>query len=133
MKSVLRDTVIHAFSLFLLTHIITSLTITGGVFTFLFAGFVLYIMSLLLKPVLSVLTLPFNLVTFGAFSYLTNGLIFYLLTVFVPQITVSPYSFKGASFAGFTIPAIDFNLFFTYIVAALVLSAISGLIRWLND
>lgn len=42
-----------------------------------------------IKPVLSVLTLPLNLVTLGLFSLVVNGLCFWLASVFVSGFSVS--------------------------------------------
>lgn len=43
----------------------------------------------LIKPALSVLSLPINLLSLGAFSLVINGLCFWLASVFVPGFRVS--------------------------------------------
>lgn len=131
MKAILRNTAIDSFSLYLLTLIISSISIAGGFFTFLFAGLIFFLMSTLLKPILKIITLPLNIITFGLFSFLINAIILYLLTVFVTQISISDFIFNGIGFAGFIIPKIYFNLFFTYIVSSFLLSAIISSIQWL--
>lgn len=42
-----------------------------------------------IKPVLSILSLPINLLTLGAFSLIINGFCFWLASAFVPGFTVS--------------------------------------------
>jgi len=42
-----------------------------------------------LRPILSILSLPLNLVTFGAFSLVINGLCFWLASLFVPGFSVA--------------------------------------------
>ena len=133
MKGILRNVIIHSVSLFLLAQLAAGVKISGGVQTFILGGAVLYLISLLIKPILNILTLPFNLATFGAFSFLTNALMLYLLTILISQIIISPFVFPGLTFAGFIIPKIAFNLFFAYVVSAFVLSVITSAVKWFID
>ncbi|QQG40621.1 MAG: phage holin family protein [Candidatus Levyibacteriota bacterium] len=131
MKSVLRNVVIQGGGLFATSILVPGLKISGGIETYLFGGLILSVISFFVKPILSLLTLPFNLATLGMFSFLTNALLLYLLTIIVTQITVVPFVFQGFSFAGFIIPEIAFNLFFSYVVCAFVLSFITSAIWWI--
>lgn len=132
MKWLLRNTALYAFALFLLPQIVTGVSLDGGLPTLLIGGFVLTIMLLVVKPVVNIISFPLNLVTLGIFSALVNVIIFYLLTVFVPNITINAFTFEGASYAGFTLPRMYFNLFFSYVVAAAVISLIIGFINWVT-
>lgn len=131
MKSVIRNTSINALALFVIPKVIDGVKITGGIETYLFGGFCLFLMSLILKPILNLITLPLNFLTFGSFSFITNIAILYLLTVFVSQISITSFAFQGFSFDGFIIPKIYFNTLFAFIVSAFVLSLIISLIQWL--
>jgi putative membrane protein len=55
----------------------------------LIAAIVLGAVNSGLKPVLSLLSLPLNLVTLGGFSIVVNGICFWLASLFVPGFTVS--------------------------------------------
>jgi putative membrane protein len=55
----------------------------------LIAAIVLGAINSGLKPVLSLLSLPLNLVTLGGFSLVVNGICFWLASLFVPDFTVS--------------------------------------------
>lgn len=131
MKSLIRNILINAVALSILPIILDGVEIVGGLTTLLFAGFIFYLMSLILRPILNLLALPFNVLTFGSFSFLINIGILYLLTIFVTQISISPFTFQGASFAGFVIPRIYLNTLFAYAVSAFTLSLIIGFIDWL--
>lgn len=133
MRSILRNITINAFSLFLVSQILSGVKIEGGISTFIISGFVLYLMEFFLRPVLTLITLPFNMATFGIFSFLINVIVFYLLTLFIPQVKISPFNTQGVSFAGFVIPNLIFNQFFAYIAASIVLSFIMFMIKWLID
>jgi len=131
MKSIVRNITIYSSSLFLLTQALSGVKVSGGVTTYIIAGAALSLMFVIVKPILSIITLPLNLVTLGTFSFLINAIILYLLTVLVSGISISPFVFKGFSLVGFVIPSISLNTFFAFIVASFFLSIIVGLISWL--
>lgn len=130
-KSLIRNIAIYGVSLFLLPYVIQGVKILGGLQTIVIGAVVLTVMFMLLKPIFNILTFPLNVITLGLFSVVTNAVILYLLTVFVPNITINAFRFPGASIAGFSISPIQFNTLLAFILAAVVLSSISGLIRWL--
>lgn len=131
MKRLVRDIVSHAFSLFILTQLLSGVKISGGFQTFIFGGFFLSLMGFFLRPLLNLVALPFNFLTLGLSSFLVNALILYLLTILVPQISVVPFVFPGFSFGGVIVQEISFNLFFAYIASSIVLSSIIFIVRWL--
>ncbi len=97
----------------------------------LVAGFVLTLLLKILKPVLSLLSLPLNIITLGLFSFVINVIIFYVLTVLVVGIVISSFTFSGISFAGFVVPKIYFNTFFAFVLVSLLQSLIVTLLGWL--
>lgn len=131
-KSLLRNVGINAFSLFALSQFLEGVKISGGLATFVFGGFALALLTMVIRPILGLIALPFNLLTFGAFSFLINAAILYLLTIFVTQISISPFTFAGFSLYGFIIPKIYFNGLFAFIVSAFLLSVITSFIIWLT-
>ena len=88
-------------------------------------------MFVIIKPILSIITLPLNIVTLGTFSFLINAIILYLLTILVSGISIRAFVFKGFSFAGFVIPNVTLNTLFAFIVSSLFLSIIVGFLTWL--
>ncbi len=131
MKAILRNSVFNAVSLFILSQLISGVKIQGGFQTLLFSGFILSILNLVIKPVLNLFSLPLNMVTLGLFSFFTNAILLYLLTVFVPSVSVSAFTFNGFSFAGFVIPQIALNAFWAYVAAAALLSLTINFFHWL--
>lgn len=49
------------------------------------------LISLTLKPILGLLTLPINLLTFGLFSFVLNALLFWFMAMLVPGFEVSGF------------------------------------------
>lgn len=131
MKSILRITLINSFSIWFASLIATGFRISGGATTIVVAGFVLFLIQKLLKPVLQLIALPFNLLTFGLFSWVINIITLYLLTVFVDQVQVLPFTFPGVHFADFVIPEMKFTLLTAFVAVSLTLTVIQNLLNWL--
>ncbi len=130
MKGILRNTVLHAFTLFLLSEGLDGVKITGGIYTLLLAGFILSLINMTVKPILSLLTLPFNVVTFGMFSFVTNAFILYLLTLLIGQIRIVAFLFPEFIFAEFVVPQIYLNTFNPFLFVAFLFSIIMSVIEW---
>jgi putative membrane protein len=80
-------TLITALSLLIVDLAVPGVTIA----TFpaaLLAGVSIGLVNAVVKPVLKVLSLPINFVTFGLFSLVVNGVCFWLASVFVPGFAV---------------------------------------------
>jgi putative membrane protein len=131
MKSLLRNTLFNAFSIFIISQAISGMRVSGGLITFLFGGLALTILFLVLKPILNILALPLNIITLGLFSFLINVALFYILTVLVVGISVTSFTFPGLSFAGFIVPKIYLNTFFAFVLVAFMQSVIVSFLSWL--
>lgn len=131
MKSLLRTVLFNSFSLLIISQFVPGFKVQGGYGVFLFGGIALTFLFILLKPVLNILSLPLNMMTLGAFSFLTNVIIFYLLTVFVPDLAITSFTFPGISFAGFIIPPIYFNTLFSFILISFLQSLVVSFLTWL--
>ena len=131
MRAIIRNIVFHSVSLFALTQFLSGVKITGGFVTFLFAGAVLSVMLIVVKPILNIISLPLNILTLGFFSFFSNIIILLLLTMFVPQIKIEPFTFQGFTYAGFIIPSFNFNQITAFLVSGFALSAIITFLTWL--
>ena len=55
----------------------------SGFYIALIAAVILGILNLTIRPILYILTLPINLLTFGLFSFFINALLFWFVSTFV--------------------------------------------------
>jgi putative membrane protein len=131
MKTLLRSFGIYLLALYFIPQIVPGFTIDGGFTTLLIGSIVLALMSLILKPILNIISFPINMLTLGLFSIFVNAIILYLLTILVPNITVQPFTYPESHFSGFITPRIPFNTFFSYTYSAFILSCINSIIRWI--
>jgi len=130
MKYFIRIFLFSAFALWFVSQILPALSITGGWQTLLIAGLVLGFLTVLVVPILKILFIPINLLTFGLLSWFVHVIVIYLLTLFVPGVAVTAWTFPGWSAGGFSIPEIAFSSFVSFILVSL---SVSFLVNLLHD
>lgn len=133
MKYLLRVFLFHSFSLWFVSQIIPGLVISGGWQVLLLAGFVLSLLMMLVAPILRILFIPINLLTFGLLSWFINVIVMYILTIFVTGVEVIAWTFPGASFAGFVLPKIAFSSFVSFILVSLSVSMLVNLLHDISE
>lgn len=133
MKHLIRVFLFNVFGLWLTSQLVPGLVAPGGWQTILFAGFTLSILMLIVVPILKILFIPINILTFGLLSWLINVIVIYLLTVFVPEIQIREWTFQGTSWAGFVIPSIHFNYLMALIVTSFCISTITDVLNYVSE
>jgi putative membrane protein len=132
MKHLARRILVNCFALFLLEFIAPGFHIFGGFVALFIASVVLTLLFLIVKPILQVLSLPLNAITFGLFSFVINAILLWLAGLFVKQISIQPFAFPRIIFAGFVIPSISIQSYpILYIVLAAILYGIIACINWI--
>ena len=69
--------------------LVPGVTASGGWETILLVAIVWSVITIVIRPILSLLTLPITLLTFGLFSFVLNALLFYAVSYIVPGFVVS--------------------------------------------
>ena|SRR3989344_7747715 len=93
----------------LTVYLVPGVSITGGWTTTLLVALVWSVITMVVRPVLQILTLPVTIITFGLFSFILNALLFWAMALVVP---------------GFEVDG-----FFSALLGAVVLSIIAWLIQ----
>lgn len=78
-----------------------------GFVLFIFAGFVLSIVNVILKPIIVILSLPAILITLGLFTFIVNGFMVYLAAYLSGTFQIT---FWAAVIAGMIISLINYVL-----------------------
>ena len=133
MKYLLRVFLFNCFSLWFVSQILPALTISGGWQVLMLAGLVLSLLMLLITPILKILFIPINLITFGLLSWFINVIVLFLLTIFVSGVTIHEWTYPGASWAGFVIPSISISSFLAYILVSLAVSFFTNLLHDISE
>lgn len=132
MKRYLRSFVYNLASLWAALNLIDGVKFYGDYLTLLKASFVLTVINLIVRPLISLLLLPINLLTLGMFRWLANVIALYLVTLFVPQLVISDFQFLGANLQGFIIPQMHFSQFWALVLTSFFLSLFSSFLFWLS-
>jgi putative membrane protein len=96
MKIILRI-VIVALAIMGLPKFIPGIAVSSFYYALL-ASVVIGLVNLLIKPLISLVTLPINAITLGIFGLLVNGGLLWLVALYVPGFSVSTFTaaFLGA-------------------------------------
>ena len=98
-----------AVAVYLTVNLVPGITVTGGWMTMLIVAIVWSVITMVIRPVLQLLSLPITIITLGLFSFILNALLFWAMELVVP----------GFEVAGF----------FPALLGSIVLSLISWLIQ----
>ena len=129
----IRVFLFSVFALWLTSQALPGIAITGGWQTILFAGFILCLLVLIVAPILKILFIPINLLTFGLLAWFVNVIVIYLLTLFVPEIQVNAWTFGGWSWAGFVIPGFEVGYFLSLVITSLSIAAITDILHYVSE
>lgn len=131
MKRILRHYFIDTFSLWVVSQIASGIYFDQGVRTLLVAGVGVTIVSIIAKPVINLLLLPLNLVTYGLFRWVSSAIVIYLVSLVVHEFKVVRFAYPGFSSQWLDIPKINLEGFLAYVAFSFLLSIITSFIYWL--
>lgn len=131
MKNILKSVIINSTAFYIASFVVKGFQFTGGVATLIIAGLAFTLINALVKPLVSLFLLPFNLITFGLFSWIINVIMLHLLTVAVPEIKITAWQFSGINYQGFVIPSMNFSSLQTLIIASFLISITTSVLNWL--
>ena len=107
MRRIIVNLLLSAFLLYVISWIFPGMAI-NGFGTAVFAAFVLGLINAIIKPIISLLSLPLTIITLGLFSLVINALMLSLASHLVVGFYIN--SFSTAFFASIILSV--FNLLF---------------------
>lgn len=72
-------------------NIAPGISVAGGWPTIFLVALVWSVIAMVVRPVLSILTLPITIITLGLFSFVLNALLFWAMTLVVPGFVVAGF------------------------------------------
>lgn len=133
MKHLVRVFLFNVFALWLTGEILPGLLIHGGWQTILFGGFILCLLMLIVAPILKILFIPINILTFGLLSWMVNVIVIYLFTVVVPEMQVTAWVYPGATWAGFVVPQMEISYFVSLVLVSLCIAMITNILHYVSE
>lgn len=88
--------IVNALTFISLTVLFPNILHVSSIWTAVAASFVLSILNMLVKPILTLLSLPLTLITLGLFSLVVNGAILKMTSFFVGETNFGFSSFGAA-------------------------------------
>ena len=131
MRRILRHLVIDTFCLYLVSAVASGISFGNGFTTLILAGIAITCVSLFAKPVINILLLPINLITFGLFRWVASSFVIYITSLLIPAFKISYFHFSGFSSKWIDIPVLNFEGLLAYVAFSFLFSIISSFIYWL--
>ncbi len=78
-------------AVYLTVSLVPGIAVSGGWTTILLVALIWSVITMVVRPVLSILTLPITIITFGLFSFVLNALLFWAMTLIVPGFIVAGF------------------------------------------
>ena len=130
MKQILRGVVSYVVALYVTQLIFSGLHVGGGWQSLVVGGVFLAFGYMIVKPILSIVSFPFNLITLGLFSWIATAAIFFLITKFDHNISVSAFKTPAIKYNALHFPSYSLNLVLSYIAISATIYLIAKLIEW---
>jgi len=130
-KKILRLFIIDTLGLYLVSNSISGIIFENGLISLILAGVGLSVSSIIVKPIINLLLLPLNLLTFNLFKWASSAIALYIVTLVVPGFLVKGLYFMGYTSKWFDIPSISLEGILAFVSISFLLSIFSSLIHWL--
>jgi putative membrane protein len=131
MRTILKHFIINTVSLYAVSMVVSGIVFAEGIYSLLLAGIVLTLASMVIRPIINLLLLPLNLITFGLFRWVGFAITLYLVTLIVPGFKLVDFVFKGFASYWFTIPAISLPGILAFIAFSFLISIIASFGYWI--
>ena len=132
MKRILRFYVYDTVSLYLASQIASGLVFEGGVTTLLLAGLGLVGATLLVKPIINILLLPINLITFGFFKWVSSAIALYIVTLVVPGFRIVSFNTQAFSSQWIELPAVSLDGILAFVAFSFIIFIFTSIMTWLT-
>ncbi len=80
-----------ALAVFLTVNLVPGISISGGWMTILLVALVWSVITMVIRPVLQILTLPITVLTIGLFAFVLNAVLFWAMELVVPGFDVQGF------------------------------------------
>lgn len=131
MKWLFRKWFINAVAIAVLATFMSGISYGGRYEGLLLASGVLTLTNMVLRPIIKILMLPINLITFGVLGWVIQVLIIYLVTIMVPSFTINAFDLGPVSVFGILLPKFVLSQFWALVVVAFSITLIRKIIRWI--
>ncbi len=87
------------------------------------------VVSIIIRPIFSVVLLPINMLTLGSVSLILNSALMYALTIYLPGFAIKAFNFPGSNLYGFILPPYSFNQLATIILVGAIITLVQKILH----
>jgi putative membrane protein len=131
MKNILKHYIIDTISLYLISQAVSGMVFENGITSLLLAGLGIMLTSFIVKPIINLLILPLNLLTFGLFRWLSSAITLFIVTMVVPGFKIYNFMFSGFSSPWIDIPKLTLLSPLSFIAFSFLITFVTSIIYWL--
>lgn len=133
-RRVLRAFVIETTALYLVSQIAQGLFFEKGVASLILTGVALALASFLVRPVINIMLLPINLVTFNFFRWASHAVTLFLVDLVLSEFAIKSFTFAGLQSDWLTLPPLFFESgVVAYLAFSFLIAAIANSIYWVME
>lgn len=132
MKKIFRIFIFSCFALFLTSYWNKGFLLPHTALEFVKAGIALTILFVIVRPLMKIVFLPFNILTFGLFSFFIYAFFLHLLASSYGFFAIKSWKFSGISFLFLTIPPMYIDYLQNLVLSSFTLSSIINLLDQLT-
>lgn len=134
MRYILQQIVISFIALYLTMMFFPGgLVIKNGFSGLLYASVLVVVGLVILRPVLNIVALPFNLLTIGIFSVVSTVIVFFLISIINHDFSIHPFTFQGLNLMVVNIPSFKLGIFLSYLVISVTIQFLYRLMIYIFD
>lgn len=123
-KSLIRNYFINVFALWIAATNLGGFHVSDGLRSLLLVGGGFTLLHLFIKPILKLIAGPLNFLTLGLIGLIIDSAILFILTIYFPQISITPWIFPGLETNFLVLPPIELNLIASTVVSAFVINMV---------
>ena len=128
MRHIFRIFIFSFFAMFITSYWNKGFILPNTALEFVKASVTLTILFALVRPLMKIIFLPLNLITFGLFSFVLYIFVLHLLVTMYSLFTIHSWHFSGFSLVFITIPQMNISYVGNLVLSSFSLSSIiSGL------
>ena len=131
MKKPLKIFAVETFVLYIASSVAYGMIFENGFSTLLLAGLALVFSFFVIKPIINLLLLPLNLITFNLFRWVSSAVTLYLVTLIIPGFKIVGFDFPGLTSPYLDLPSINLTGVIAYVAFSFLIAFLSGVIYWL--
>jgi len=124
MKNIFRIFIFSCFALFLTSYWNKGFQLPAEASAFVKAGIALTILFVLVRPLMKIVFLPLNILTFGLFSFFLYVFFLHILASWYGIFSIQPWHFGGLHFLFVTIPKTNISYISNLVLSSFSLSSI---------